>query len=118
MINASARGEVLKFTAPAGGVVSGQAYMIGSILVVAAADALEDAEFEGLTVGVFRVPKPDDEAWSEGDPVYFDAAVSPEPLFTVTAVSPALPLVGVAVEEIDASPAQATGLVRLDGAAR
>jgi predicted RecA/RadA family phage recombinase len=111
-------GEANTFTAPSGGVVSGGAYMIGSLLVIAAADAAEAALFEGVSVGVFDLPKFDDEEWAEGDKIYFDEDASPSPVFTTEVGSPALPLVGVAVEDIAASPAVATGKVRLDGAAR
>src|SRR3972149_1367633 len=82
MTTAIARGDLLTLTAPAGGGSSGKAYMIGSLLVIAAADAAVDEEFEGATVGVFDVPKPDQEAWTEGAKIYFDDSLSPEPLFT------------------------------------
>jgi predicted RecA/RadA family phage recombinase len=117
MNNYSKPGEVVTFTAPTGGVVSGEAYMIGSLLVVATADVDQTLKFEGLTRGVVSVRKLGAEAWSEGDKIYFDADASPT-VFTTEVGSPALPLVGVAVEEIAASPAVTTGLVRLDGVAR
>ena len=111
-------GEVNTFTAPTGGVVSGEAYMIGSLLVVATATVAQTLPFEGIAKGVVRVRKLDDEEWTEGEKVYFDANASPDPVFTTEVGSPALPLVGVAVEDIAASPAVATGKVRLDGVAR
>jgi predicted RecA/RadA family phage recombinase len=39
MKNQKKTGRILTFTAPAGGVVSGGAYLIGGLLVVAQADA-------------------------------------------------------------------------------
>lgn len=106
-------GEGLRFTAPAGDVETGGAYLIGSLLVIAAEDAAEGDPFVGMTEGVFRVPRVDSEEWAEGDKIYFDEGAG---LFTTE--DSATTLVGVAVENIDASPAQATGLVRLDGVAR
>src|SRR5262245_8482021 len=75
-------GDVLYFTAPAGGVASGGAYQIGNLLVMAAGNAVEGAKFQGVTVGIFDVPKIEDEAWAEGEKIYFDEAGSPDPIFT------------------------------------
>lgn len=118
MDNYSQPGDVLTLTAPTGGVVSGEAYMIGSLCVVATHSAAQTLPFAGLVRGVVSVRKLDDEEWAEGDKIYFDADASPDPVFTTVVGSPALPLVGVAVEDIAASPATATGKVRLDGVAR
>jgi len=98
--------------------VSGSAYLIGSLVVIAAATVAQTLPFEGAAKGVFRVPRIDSEAWTEGEKIYFDPDASPDPVFTNVAGSPTLTLVGVSLEEIAASPATATGLVRLDGAAR
>lgn len=49
-------GNVLTLTAPAGGVKSGSAYAIGSLVVVAIADAAVGAEFAGHTGGVWNLP--------------------------------------------------------------
>jgi len=49
-------GEVLTLTAPAGGVVSGGAYAIGQLVVVAIEDAAAGAPFEGHACGVWRLP--------------------------------------------------------------
>lgn len=112
-------GEVNTFTAPTGGVVAGEAYMIGSLLVIATTSVAQTLPFEGFAgPGVVRVRKLGDDVWAEGAKIYFDAAASPDPVFTADIGSPALPLVGVAVEDIAASPATTTGLVRLDGVAR
>ena len=107
--------ECQTFTAPTGGVESGKAYLIGSLLVVATADVAEAMPFEGVVKGVFRVDRVDSEAWTEGLKIYYDESAE---LFTSDDDSANNPLVGVALENIDASPAVATGLVRLDGAAR
>lgn len=120
MNNFSQPGDVLTLTAPAGGVLSGKAFKIGSLVVIAAKDADATVTFPAATKGVFRVTKLDDEAWDEGDPIYFQAVASPvgASYFTAAVGSPAGVLVGVAAEAIPASPPIATGLVRLDGVVR
>lgn len=59
-------GDVLTLTAPSGGVVSGTAYLIGGLLVVAQNTAAQGVAFEGRTVGVFTLPKATGQTWSEG----------------------------------------------------
>ena len=98
-----AAGLGIEFTAPTGGVESGKAYKIGSLLVIATAAVAQTLPFVGVPAGVFEIPKPDQEAWAEGDPIYFDAAASPDPLFTAVQQSPVLPLVGVAVAAVPLS---------------
>lgn len=93
-------GGVVLLTAPSGGVVSGALYKIGSLVVVAVADAAEDAEFEGAPKGVFDLPKPQQEAWAEGDKLYFDEALG---LITEDDDSAANALVGVAPEVVPAA---------------
>jgi predicted RecA/RadA family phage recombinase len=85
-------GEVLEFTAPSGGVVSGGAYLIGSLLVVAAVDAAQTVKFNGASKGVFDLPKVEDEAWSELLKLYWDNSAK-----KVTSVSSGNTLVGVAL---------------------
>lgn len=50
-------GDVIDFTAPSGGVVSGTAYLIGSMLLVAVASAAEGEIVAGRRLGVFELPK-------------------------------------------------------------
>jgi predicted RecA/RadA family phage recombinase len=70
-----APGKIMTYTAPAGGVASGTAYLIGALLVVAAIDADAAASFTGQTEGVHTLPKTANEgAWVEGQPLYWDAA--------------------------------------------
>lgn len=107
-------GQVVTYTAPAGGVLSGLGYLVGSLLVIATGDAAEGDQFEGAVVGIFDVPKDGAEEWAEGDKVYFDENSTP-PVFNVAATGP---LVGVSVVDIAASPANEVGRVRLDGVAR
>lgn len=96
-------GETIPFTAPTGGVVSGGAYLIGDLLVIATGNVAQTLPFEGVPVGVFDLPKPDQEAWTEGEKIYFDEAASPVALFTSAIGSPALPLVGAAVAAVPLS---------------
>lgn len=65
-------GQALELTAPAGGVVSGGAYLIGVLFVVAAHDAAAGEKFNGVRAGVFTLPKNAPEAWSEGTEIYWD----------------------------------------------
>ena len=111
-------GKVLKLTCPVGGVTGGTAYMIGSLLVVAAAtvtaaEAIAGNKFEGVRKGVFELPKPD-ETWAEGDPISYDDTASPDPLFNndgdgvlVGAAAAAVPL-QLVLAEAPNSPAAVT----------
>jgi predicted RecA/RadA family phage recombinase len=99
MQNYVAPGEVVTFTAPSGGVVSGQAYLIGALVVIATGDAAEGAMFVGLAKGVVDVAKVDQEAWTEGQKVYFDGSASPVPLFTTVSGT----LCGAAVRAVPLS---------------
>ena len=105
-------GNVMTFTAPSGGVVSGTPYLIGSLLVVAQASAAEGAEFEGLVEGVVTMPKTDSQAWTEGQKIYWDAGNS-----CCTNVATAGQLVGVAAAAVAVTTGLVTGQVRLNGVA-
>jgi predicted RecA/RadA family phage recombinase len=72
MKNAIQAGEVVELTAPSGGVTSGVGYVIGSIFVVALADADEGDPFSGARIGVVELPKDDSEAVTEGQLAYWD----------------------------------------------
>lgn len=103
-------GEVLTFTAPTGGVVSGTAYLIGALLVVAATTVAQTLPFEGAVEGVYTLPKIAGVAWTEGMLLYWDSATS-----NVGTV------VGATTRRIGAAAAAAasgdtTGQVRLNGA--
>jgi predicted RecA/RadA family phage recombinase len=56
MKNYVSEGKTLTFTAPSGGVKSGDTLVIGVVPVVAHGDADEGESFVGLTCGVFSVP--------------------------------------------------------------
>ena len=69
-------GDTLTAPAPAGGVVSSGAYLIGVMFGVSVydAEAGEPAEFK--TTGVFALPKTAAEMWAVGDPINWIAATS------------------------------------------
>ena len=91
-------GETLAFTAPTGGVTSGQPYLIGTLVAIAMEDAAEAASFSAQVEGVYLGTKVATEAWTEGLKVYWDDAARK---FTSAAgSSPANTLVGVAVAAI------------------
>lgn len=104
------RGDVLDFTAPTGGVTSGTPVLIGSLLVVPVADALEDDVFAAQAIGVFEIAKSTN-AFTEGQLAYWDDSNS-----RVTSTATDNTLVGVAAAA--AGTSDATALIRLDGVAR
>lgn len=84
---------VQKFTAPVGDVVAGLPYKIGSLVVIAAYDAVAGDPFEGATMGVYAGVKVAQQAWTEGLKIYWDATARK---FTATVGSNTL--VGVSIE--------------------
>jgi predicted RecA/RadA family phage recombinase len=101
-------GDVLTLIAPGGGVVSGNFYQIGGILVCATHDAAAGEEFTGKTTGVYRITKVAGTPWAQGALVYFDASTQS---FSTSAVGNVK--AGIAVAAADS--AATGGLVRLDG---
>lgn len=69
-------GHVLTLTAPSGGVVSGQGYVVGALFVVALHDAPEGEPFEGQCTGVFRLPKTSAQAWTEGAAIFWNGTAA------------------------------------------
>lgn len=68
-------GETLTLIAPAGGVVSGLGYVIGSLFVVALTTAAAGATFTGRTEGVFRMTKAthaSTKAFTAGEAIFWD----------------------------------------------
>ena len=108
MENNVKHGDTLTVTAPAGGVTSGQAVLIGAALFgVCVTDAAAGADVEIKTTGVFEdVPKAAGAAWVQGDILYWDAAAKN---FTKTAT--ANTRVGVAVAA--AASGDAVGTVKV-----
>lgn len=67
-------GDTLTFTAPTGGVTSGTPVLIGARLVVPAYSASAGDDFEGVTHGVWTLPKVTAETWTAGLPAFWDSA--------------------------------------------
>lgn len=99
-------GKNLTLAAPTGGVASGEPVLIGAIFGVAAFTAAEAANVEVATDGVFTLPKTAGQAWSVGDPLFWDA-VSKELTTTATGNK----RVGFAVKA--AANSDATGEVKI-----
>ena len=55
------KGKVMEYTAPSGGVVSGTAYLIGSLVVVATHAAAQTLKFIGRVIGAADHAKPAEE---------------------------------------------------------
>lgn len=72
MKNYVQHGDTLDLVAPSGGVVSGVAYLIGTIFAVAVVSAAEGATFAGRLTGVYTLPKATGEAWTQGAALYWD----------------------------------------------
>ena len=111
MNNYVKKGDTVTRVAPSGGVVSGTAYLIQNLLVVAQHDAAQDANFEGLAVGVVVLPKATGQTWEAGAKVYWDDSAKK---ITTTAMSNTL----VGTADAAAATGDTTGYVRLDGVAR
>ena len=67
------KGDVIDLTAPAGDVVSGNAYLHGGLLAVAQISKVAGAKYSGVVEGVFDLPKEaTTAAFLEGETVYWD----------------------------------------------
>lgn len=84
MKNKVQSGKVLTLTAPTGGVVSGTAYKVGGMVVVACVSAAEGESFAAEVEGVYTLPKTTSEAWTEGAKLYWDNTAKS---FTTTSTS-------------------------------
>lgn len=97
-------------TSPSGGLLSGQPVVVGNLFGVAAADAIEGAEAEIMTEGVFELAKSAG-VINEGEIVWFDTSGGTVENVTGVGFFP----IGVAAAA--ALDADATVKVRLDGVA-
>lgn len=80
MKNFVQRGESLDLTAPAGGLVAGQAHLFGALFGVAFTNIPAGEKGAVATVGVFTLPKATDEALTEGAAAYWNGtAVTGDP---------------------------------------
>ena len=103
-------GDVVTLTAPTGGVVSGNGYVVGALFVIAMGDAAQTVPFEGALTGVSILPKASG-AIDEGAKVWWDT--SPGNVVNATQAG-AFPI-GTAVAA--AGVGDTTVNVRLDGVA-
>lgn len=71
MKNFSHKGGVLSLIAPRA-LLSGEAFMVGAIFAVAAVAAANGAAVEGVTHGVYALPKTSGQAWTVGARIYWD----------------------------------------------
>ena len=110
MRNYVQQGDVMTFTAPAGGIASGAGFLVGSLFVIAAFAAEAGQPVEGALVGVYELPKVSAQAWAQGAKVYWDDAAK-----LVTTTAGGNTLIGSAA--LAASNPSALGQVRLNGVA-
>jgi predicted RecA/RadA family phage recombinase len=102
-------GKIMEFTAPVGGVVSGNGYVIGSLFVVATNDADAGDTFRGAVGEVWALPKTAALALTEGQLVYWDTATNA----IVGAPGATARRIGCAAAA--AAGADATAAIRLSG---
>lgn len=100
-------GHSLPLTAPAGGVVSGSGYLIGSLFVVSQLTVAAGAPFTALIDGVVDLPKATG-AVTEGQKIYWNDTTK-----VVTTTASGNTLIGAAT--LAALSADATARVRLNG---
>jgi predicted RecA/RadA family phage recombinase len=96
--------HTLTVTAPAGGVLSGQGVLIGTLFGIAQYDAVEGAEVEILTEGVVEIPKTSALQIDVGDRLFWDATNK-----VVNKTATAQVCVGIAVS----AAANPSGTVRM-----
>lgn len=100
-------GDVLAFTAPAGGIASGEGHLFGALFGIAATSAPEGQKVSVQVEGVFTLPKATG-GLSEGQAIYWDTAAK-----HCTATATGNSLIGHAAAAAAADSATAT--VRLAG---
>ncbi len=110
MQNYKAPGCVLTLTAPYAR-DSGQGALVGDIFGVATSDVENGADGEFATEGVYELAKTTSQAWTQGDPLYWDDSAK-----KLTTVGTAHKLVGAA--SVDAGSSDATGFCKLNGTAQ
>lgn len=102
-------GNTLTLPAPYD-VLGGAGFQVGALFAIASTDALAGTLVEGVTDGVFMLPKTGAQAWAIGARIYWDDAT--KRCDTDTAKGD---LIGVATA-VAANPSSA-GYVRLNGGA-
>lgn len=110
MKNYLQNGHVVRVTAPAGGIASGDALIVGSIFGIAAYSSAEGDPVELATLGVFQLPKASASVLTVGARVAWDDTAKE----ATTPAAGRFPI-GVAVEA--AGNGVTSVAVRLDGVA-
>ena len=106
MLNYKQPGDIIDFTAPAGGVTSGQALLFGAIFGVASTTQAEGKRVAVQVEGVFTLPKATGNGLTEGQKAYWDDTAK-----KITGTASGNTLVGHAVEAADTAATEA--VVRL-----
>ena len=105
-------GGAITVTAPSGGTTSGLGVKIGSLFGVAATTQLINEDVVLLTEGVFELVKVGSQAWSVGDPIYWNDTSK----YCTTTASGNLDI-GVCVEAVGSGSGDTLGKVRLNNRA-
>jgi len=108
-------GNEEEFTAPVGGVTSGQLLIVGDLAVVSSVTVAEGELFNAATVGTFSFPKDSATVFDEGVLVYFDDA-NPGQVIDVDGGG-SNKLIGAAATTGGAQAGSDTVQVRLNGSA-
>jgi len=108
--NAVQHGDVVPFTAPSGGVVSGQGILIGAFFVIPSVSATDGERFNGHLCGVWELPKTAANTPAEGALAYWNAAAG-----EVTTTASGNSLIGAFTEA--RGNGDTTAYVRLNGVA-
>lgn len=106
MLNYVQPGDTLDLTAPAGGVISGQAALFGALFGVASVSAMEGQRLAVKVEGVFSLPKATGSGLTQGQKVYWDDTAK-----RITGTAASNTLIGHAVEP--AASAAVEVIVRL-----
>lgn len=111
MKNYVAAGDTLEFTASAD-IASGQGVVLGSIFGVATGAVANGATGVLKLSGVFDLPKVGSQAWTVGQPVYWDAGNG-----HATTTASTHKRIGIAAAAVAGGAGDTVGRVRLNGAA-
>jgi predicted RecA/RadA family phage recombinase len=99
-------GDTLTVPAPTGGILSGGVFISGSLIGIATTTAAVGVPVAVKICGVFELPKVSAQAWTVGQPIYWDSAAG-----NATTVNTSTTLLGYATEA--AANPSAVGRVRL-----
>jgi predicted RecA/RadA family phage recombinase len=110
MNNQTQKGDALYATAPGGGFVSGNGYLIGAVFGIAGFSCAAGATGVLWLQGVYQLPKLNASAWAFGDPIYWDTGNN-----WCTNVEGTFRRIGTAADQGGSANPTASAQVRLDG---